>query len=423
MRVGAHKPTQADQEQRHDHESQANGQERRPHRGPLANGQPAANGHAPAANGRAAAAPPPAPAPDPTVAAAAHARFCFDTLAAHLCGRPLPRPSDAFGEATCALFVTWNKRAGHAHGAGKQHRPRPSERRTSSGGGGKAQQQQHQDQQHQQPPPSHRHHPHDRPPATPAVYHLRGCIGTLEPRTPLRAALRDYALTSALRDHRFAPVAAGEVPALKVTVSLLRRFERAAHPEDWSVGTHGIIVAFAEEPGRAQGGGGGGGGGGAPMAVRRSATFLPEVAGEQGWTRRQAVEAAVRKSGYAGALTPGLMASLQVTRYQSSRWEMTYGEWRRGARAPAPAAAGGSAAAAAGAPGLGGGGGGSGGAGGGAAAASEKLVAAIEQRQRQQQQQEGSSALLRALRRLLRGPVVETDDYEDDYEEEEEEEE
>lgn len=67
---------------------------------------------------------------------------------------------------------------------------------------------------------------------------LRGCIGTLEAR-PLRAGLRDYALTSALRDRRFSPIEARELPALRCTVSLLSAFEPAAAWDDWEVGTHG----------------------------------------------------------------------------------------------------------------------------------------------------------------------------------------
>ena len=67
---------------------------------------------------------------------------------------------------------------------------------------------------------------------------LRGCIGTLEARQ-LRTALGEYALTSALRDRRFSPVEAHELPHLSCTVSLLHSFEAAAGPEDWEIGTHG----------------------------------------------------------------------------------------------------------------------------------------------------------------------------------------
>jgi uncharacterized protein (TIGR00296 family) len=67
---------------------------------------------------------------------------------------------------------------------------------------------------------------------------LRGCIGTLEPQ-PLHSAVRTYALTSALRDRRFPPVDAKELPHLRCTVSLLSCFEPAAAWDDWEIGTHG----------------------------------------------------------------------------------------------------------------------------------------------------------------------------------------
>ena len=50
-----------------------------------------------------------------------------------------------------------------------------------------------------------------------------------------RTGLEDFALTSALRDHRFAPMTLGEVPGLHCTVSLLCCFERASHWADWQV--------------------------------------------------------------------------------------------------------------------------------------------------------------------------------------------
>jgi len=130
---------------------------------------------------------------------------------------------------------------------------------------------------------------------------LRGCIGTLEPR-PLRDGLRDYALTSALRDRRFAPIAAAELPSLHCTVSLLRAFEPAEAWNDWTIGTHGLTIAF-EDPacGRA-----------------RSATYLPAVAREQGWDHGTAFDSLVRKAGYAGTITSALRREVSVTRYQAS---------------------------------------------------------------------------------------------------------
>jgi len=79
------------------------------------------------------------------------------------------------------------------------------------------------------------HHPSD--------YHLRGCIGTLSPRT-LRSSLGEYALTSALKDHRFNPISLQEVKYLRVAVSLLVNYEECANYKDWTVGLHGIIIKF-----------------------------------------------------------------------------------------------------------------------------------------------------------------------------------
>lgn len=95
-------------------------------------------------------------------------------------------------------------------------------------------------------------------------FDLRGCIGTLSPR-PLLTAVGEYALTSAFRDRRFDPIKTHEVPHLRVAVSLLVNYEECSHCHDWVVGVHGIIIKFTER------------------GVDYSATYLPEVANEQGW--------------------------------------------------------------------------------------------------------------------------------------------
>ena len=138
---------------------------------------------------------------------------------------------------------------------------------------------------------------------------LRGCIGTLEPR-PLRAALSEYAVTAALRDRRFAPIAPRELPRLACTVSLLHSFEAGAAWDDWAVGVHGVLIHFAD-PG---------------TGVRRSATFLPEIAAAEGWSRAEALEALVRKAG-CGAGAAAVRGALRLTRYQSSAATLGYDDW------------------------------------------------------------------------------------------------
>ncbi|RZB42814.1 hypothetical protein D0Y65_053415 [Glycine soja] len=104
--------------------------------------------------------------------------YCFDTLLAHYNSTEAPSP--AFDQAQHPLFVTWKK--------------------VVNGGDPR----------------------------------LRGCIGTLEARSLING-LKDYALTSALRDRRFPPIQANELPLLECTVSLLTDYEAANHYLDWEV--------------------------------------------------------------------------------------------------------------------------------------------------------------------------------------------
>lgn len=50
---------------------------------------------------------------------------------------------------------------------------------------------------------------------------LRGCIGTFS-ELNLHSGLKEYALTSALKDTRFDPISRDELPRLTVSVSILQ---------------------------------------------------------------------------------------------------------------------------------------------------------------------------------------------------------
>eukprot|EP00252_Welwitschia_mirabilis_P009168 TRINITY_DN2151_c0_g1_i1.p1 TRINITY_DN2151_c0_g1~~TRINITY_DN2151_c0_g1_i1.p1 ORF type:complete len:236 (-),score=23.73 TRINITY_DN2151_c0_g1_i1:20-637(-) len=139
--------------------------------------------------------------------------------------------------------------------------------------------------------------------------HLRGCIGTLEARCILNG-FRDFALTSAFRDKRFPPIQAREVPYLECTVSLLVNYESATTYLDWEIGKHGLIVDFTD-----------------PNGTRRSATYLPEVAAEEGWTKKQTINSLMYKAGYMGLITESLRKSARVTRYQSTLYTMHYEDY------------------------------------------------------------------------------------------------
>ncbi|KAK4337726.1 hypothetical protein RND71_042213 [Anisodus tanguticus] len=180
--------------------------------------------------------------------------YCFDTLVAHY-NKEQPHPP-AFDEGEHPLFVTWKK--------------------VVNGGEPR----------------------------------LRGCIGTLEARCII-TGFRDYALTSALRDRRFPPIQAKELPTLQCTVSILTNYETAANYLDWEVAKHGIIIEFTDPD----------------YNTRRNATYLPEVAAHEGWTIIEAIDSLIRKAGYNGAITESLRKRIRLTRYQSTLFTMQYSEY------------------------------------------------------------------------------------------------
>jgi len=138
---------------------------------------------------------------------------------------------------------------------------------------------------------------------------LRGCLGTLSPR-PL-AELGAWACKAAFHDERFAPVAAGELASLTVSVSLLHGHELAAGgPEDWTRGEHGIVIEFKD----------------AGSGAQLRGTYLPHVSVEQGWSKTETVRRLIRKAGFAGA--PELvLAGLRVTRFRASVASLSYAEF------------------------------------------------------------------------------------------------
>ncbi|KAK3079983.1 hypothetical protein LTS18_003440 [Coniosporium uncinatum] len=190
---------------------------------------------------------------------------------------------------------------------------------------------------------------------------LRGCIGTFEAQE-LDEGLRSYALTSyvvpspppfpslsptilfppllspfssqpirglltfsnppiltasessALEDTRFHPVSKTELQNLQVCVTLLHTFEPtpAADPMAWTIGIHGLRISFTYH-GR-----------------RHSATYLPDVAREQGWTKEETIVSLMRKAGWSGRKEDWRrVGGMEVVRYRGEREELGWEVWRR----------------------------------------------------------------------------------------------
>ncbi|KAK0525964.1 hypothetical protein OC835_005441 [Tilletia horrida] len=143
---------------------------------------------------------------------------------------------------------------------------------------------------------------------------LRGCIGTFSP-LPLAEGLRDYALTSALHDTRFNPIRTDELPRLECGVSLLTEFEECEDHLDWEIGTHGIYI-YLPNPNKSS------------SRPTLTATYLPDIAPAQGWSKVEAIDSAIQKAGWNGAIDEAMRQSLRVKRYQSEKITCSYDEWQ-----------------------------------------------------------------------------------------------
>lgn len=138
---------------------------------------------------------------------------------------------------------------------------------------------------------------------------LRGCIGTFNEMN-LHHGLREYAVTSAMKDSRFNPVSRDELAKLHVSVSILCHFMDAADFLDWEIGVHGIRIEFYNERGS-----------------KKTATYLPEVPREQGWDKIQTIDSLLRKGGYKGTVTPEVRRSIRLVRYQSEKITVAYSDY------------------------------------------------------------------------------------------------
>lgn len=121
---------------------------------------------------------------------------------------------------------------------------------------------------------------------------LRGCIGTFKPQSA--NGVSKYALIAALNDTRFPPITMGEFQKLSCTVTLLEDFvDISESPYNWEIGVHGIELELPD--------------------LGLSATFLPSVAEEQGWTQEETFDNLIRKAGTRGHLKDYL--NYKITRY------------------------------------------------------------------------------------------------------------
>ena len=104
---------------------------------------------------------------------------------------------------------------------------------------------------------------------------LRGCMGNLDPASPVWASVVDAAGWAAREDPRFDRIRERDLAALHIEVSILGPSVQLADPLAWRLGTDGVIVR--------RGG--------------RRGLLLPEVADEVPGGREEMLEICCRKAG------------------------------------------------------------------------------------------------------------------------------
>jgi len=104
---------------------------------------------------------------------------------------------------------------------------------------------------------------------------LRGCIGYTAPMKPLYMTVRDTATLAAVRDPRFPPVTASELPKLAYEISVLSPLRRVTDIEQIKVGRDGLLMKNGDSEG----------------------LLLPQVPVEQKWDRQTFLEQTCVKAG------------------------------------------------------------------------------------------------------------------------------
>jgi AmmeMemoRadiSam system protein A len=105
---------------------------------------------------------------------------------------------------------------------------------------------------------------------------LRGCIGQHESDIPLYQLTAKMAVAAACKDPRFSPVTAAELREIKIKISVyLMPPTKITDISEFEIGRDGIIIEKGNY----------------------SATYLPEVAREQGWDTKETLSNLCLKAG------------------------------------------------------------------------------------------------------------------------------
>jgi uncharacterized protein len=103
---------------------------------------------------------------------------------------------------------------------------------------------------------------------------LRGCIGHIQPDTPLFQIVPVMAIRAATADPRFPPMSIDELDNIQIEISVLSLLTLVKNIAEIEVGKHGLFLEVGS----------------------RRGLLLPEVPVRRGWDREQFLQAVCRKA-------------------------------------------------------------------------------------------------------------------------------
>lgn len=78
---------------------------------------------------------------------------------------------------------------------------------------------------------------------------LRGCIGNIEPQTPLPESVKAMAVAAACNDPRFTPVTVDELEHLRLEISVITPLRPLVSLQEFQLGVHGLMVRLGKRHG------------------------------------------------------------------------------------------------------------------------------------------------------------------------------
>ncbi|MBI4778801.1 AmmeMemoRadiSam system protein A [Candidatus Desantisbacteria bacterium] len=106
-------------------------------------------------------------------------------------------------------------------------------------------------------------------------HQLRGCIGYIQPIEPLYKAVIKMAIAASTQDWRFSTVTLEELKDITIEITVLSELTPICDISQIEIGTHGVQLTLGNH----------------------SAVFLPQVATEQGWNRKELLQHLCLKAG------------------------------------------------------------------------------------------------------------------------------